>query len=170
MVSFIITAVLGIVMIFADQFTKYLVSIKIEYPYGSVNVIDNFFCLSNCHNTGAAWSAFSNATLALAIFSTVLAAVILFFYVQTKPAFLKLSLALLISGAIGNVIDRFRLGYVVDFLNFYNLFGYSFPVFNVADICVCSGCIGMLIYIAFLSKKRPPFREGSLAEKLYGKL
>ncbi len=153
-------------MIFADQFTKFLVSTKIEYNVGSVNVIKNFFALVNWHNTGAAWGIFSKNTMILAIISIVCAAVIIFLYAQADSAFLKLVLALLSAGAIGNAIDRIINGYVVDFLSFYNLFGYNFPAFNVADICVCSGCIGLLIYVIFLSKKYPAFRENTLAAKI----
>ena len=70
-------------------------------------------------------------------------------------------LGLLAAGAIGNVIDRIRLGYVTDFLSFYNLFGYEFPAFNVADICVTAGSIGLVIYLIFLSSKKKAFREGT---------
>jgi signal peptidase II len=91
----------------------------------------------------------------------------LYAYISAESSFFKLPLALILAGAIGNVIDRIRLGYVVDFLSFDNLFGYSFPAFNVADICVVAGSIGLLIYVIFLSRKKEAFREGTFLRKLF---
>lgn len=165
-ISYIITAFLGAFLIFADQFTKYLIVKNVSFETEAINVIDNFFAIVNWHNTGSAWGLMSNLTTMLSILSVVCACAILFFYVQADSGFLKLCLMLLTAGALGNAIDRIRLGYVVDFLDFYNLFGYAFPAFNVADICVCAGCIGFIIYMMFLAKKHPPFRENTLASKI----
>jgi signal peptidase II len=62
---------------------------------------------------------------------------------------------LILAGAVGNLIDRVRLGYVVDFLSF-DIFGYDFPVFNLADMCIVIGCILMIIYVLFIHKENQP--------------
>ena len=86
-ISYVITAFVGLLMIFADQLTKYLVSIKIGYANESISVIDNFFAIVHWHNTGAAWGIFSDVTIVLAIISIVCAGAIIFFYVQLDSAF-----------------------------------------------------------------------------------
>lgn len=167
MVSYIIISVVCLVLLAADQITK--VIIDTNYLEGQVVsvVIKDFFSITKVHNTGAAWGIFDNATLLLAIFSLILAAFIFFAFLQVKPALLKLAAGLIFVGAIGNVVDRFRLGYVVDFLSF-RLFGfYDFPVFNVADICVVSGTIGIMIFLLFYSSKTRAFREGTVLSRLF---
>ncbi len=158
MVSYIVISVICLLLIAADQITKYLVVTNVTT---GIDVIPGFFRIVCWENKGAAWGIFSNATAVLAVVSTVVAALVIFAYVQADSAFLKLCLGLLAAGAIGNVIDRIRLGYVTDFLSFYNLFGYEFPAFNVADICVTAGSIGLVIYLIFLSSKKKAFREGT---------
>ena len=151
-----------VLMVVADQVTKAVISANVV---GEIPVIKDFFDIVCWHNTGAAWGIFDNATLVLGIFSFVFSALILLVYLQTDAGFLKLSLSLIIAGAVGNGIDRIRLGYVVDFLSFDNLFGYQFPAFNVADICVTGGCIGIIIFLLFMSKKQA-FRRDTFCERL----
>lgn len=167
MISYIVLSILGVLLIAADQIVKILIASNLSYQTGVIVVIDNFFNIVHWHNTGGAWGALSDATWLLTIFSVLCALVILYFYITAKPVFLRLSLILVIAGAIGNMIDRIRLSYVIDFLYFNNLFGYSFPAFNIADICITSGCIGVLIYVIFLSRKQEAFRAGTLAARLF---
>jgi len=166
MVSYIIISIVGVLMIVLDQWTKAIIAANVTTE---IPVIENFFDIVHWHNTGAAFGIFSNNTKILGAISFIMAAVIIFVYAQTSSKFLKLCLSLLIAGAIGNAIDRWRLGYVIDFLSFDNLFGYEFPAFNVADICVTSACIGLAIYLIFLSSKARAFREGTLMDKLFMK-
>ncbi|MCR5694659.1 MAG: signal peptidase II [Clostridia bacterium] len=168
MVSYIIISVVCAVLLAADQVTKAVIDSNLQVNGKEISVIDNFFSIANVHNTGAAWGMLGNATVFLAILSIIMAAAVLFVYVQVKPALLKLSTALIFVGAIGNVIDRIRLGYVVDFLHFYNLFGfYNFPCFNVADICVTSGVIGLAIFMIFYASKKRAFREGTVLSRYF---
>lgn len=101
------------------------------------------------HNTGGAWGVFSGSTLALGVFSLIVSlavaiAVVLFAHRSTW--LLTLGGALVVSGGIGNAIDRFMQGYVVDFIEFSFM---QFPVFNVADIGVTCGFVLIVIAILF---------------------
>ncbi len=167
MVSYIVISAVCVLLLAADQIVKVLIDTNFKVG-DEIVVIENFFSITNVHNTGAAWGSFSNATIALAVVSILMAGLLFFAFIQEKPALLKLATGLVIAGAIGNVIDRLRLLYVVDFLHFFNLFGfYDFPVFNIADICVTSGVIGMIIYLLFVSPKKEAFREGTILHKFF---
>ena len=95
------------------------------------------------------------------IIITVIAAVMARMVLQKHPL-ARLSLSLLMGGAVGNMIDRLFQGYVVDFLNFYP-FGYDFPIFNTADICITVGVALLLVYIIFVYKE-PPKDKAPAAE------
>ena len=166
MVSYIVLSIIGALLIAADQITKCVVAANIDYGYEEIVVVENFFDIVHWHNTGGAWGVFSEHTWLLTLFSVICVLLMVYIYANTKPVFLKLSLVLIIAGAIGNIIDRIRLGYVIDFLSFDNLFGYQFPAFNIADICVTSGAVGLLIFVLFMSKKEP-FREGTYLARLF---
>lgn len=167
MISYIVLSVLGLLLIVADQVTKALIAANLPYQHGGTVVIENFFEIVHWHNTGGAWGTLSGLTWLLTVFSVLCALILLYFYIAAKPVFLRLSLVLIIAGAAGNLIDRIVRGYVIDFLYFGNLFGYSFPAFNVADICITSGCIGVLIYVLFLSRKYEAFRTGTFAARFF---
>jgi signal peptidase II len=99
------------------------------------------------HNTGAAWGIFGNSTAALGVFSLVICAVIVLYLFVLAPktsALGTVGLALVFAGGIGNAIDRFINGYVVDFICTTFI---DFPVFNVADIGVTCGVVLFLIAI-----------------------
>ena len=105
-------------------------------------------------NRGGAWGIFGgNLTLFIIITIISLGAMIFFFKdfnLKTDPLY-SISLCLLIAGTIGNFIDRIIFKYVTDFLDFY-IFGYDFPVFNVADICIVLGVGLLILKILFFSK------------------
>ncbi len=105
------------------------------------------------HNTGAAWGMFGDSTFALAIVSLVVCAVLLvYLFVFSPHAGLgqTIGLALVCSGGIGNAIDRFTQGYVVDFINVSFM---DFPVFNIADIGVTCGFVVFFISLLFFDSK-----------------
>lgn len=104
------------------------------------------------HNTGGAWGIFSGNTTALGVFSLVVCAVLMayFFWQRNEVnACQTVGIALIVAGGIGNAIDRFMQGYVVDFIEFSFI---DFPVFNVADIGVTCGFVLLFIGL-FLSLK-----------------
>ncbi len=114
-------------------------------------IINNFFSLTKVYNTGASWNILADHRFVLIII-TLIILVLLFLY-QNKFKENKrniLAFSLLYGGIIGNLLDRLIYGYVIDFLDF-NIFGYDYPVFNIADICIVFGII--LLVIAILKKE-----------------
>lgn len=141
-----------VLMIGIDQLTKYFAAAYI--PKGLRNtVIKGFFYFTYCENTGAAWSILTGKTFILGIVSFLAAAVICFLLSQATSAGLAFSMGAILSGALGNMIDRFARGYVIDFLDF-DIFTYNFPIFNFADICVVCGCIGLAFVVIFSGNKK----------------
>lgn len=130
----------------ADQLSKLWVVERL--PLGGVVELLPFLRLHYVRNTGAAWSMFSNSTLGLAVFSVGLVLLLLFWLYKTPAERLgqKAALSLIIGGALGNMLDRFRLGYVVDFWELPH-----WPVFNVADILLCCG-VGLLALFMLLEE------------------
>lgn len=96
----------------------------------------------------------------LAVLSAVSSLIIIGLILLCKKPLLGFSLGLVLGGALGNMIDRFAYGYVVDFLDFI-IFGYDFPVFNFADICIVCGGIGLILVVLFSKQEmlieRPAF-------------
>ena len=108
--------------------------------------------LTRVNNFGAAWSSFSGMRWLLIGVTVVLMAILVYLWARkiVRHGLGKLSLALILSGGIGNLIDRVVNGYVVDM---FNLTFMNYPVFNVADICVVAGAIGGAIYYLWLYDK-----------------
>ena len=133
-----------------DQVTKYIV-VQSMIPKESIVLIENIFSFSYVQNYGAAWGMFSEhrwVFMTVTSLALIIMPIILYRYRKTHFLF-SLSLSLFIGGAIGNMIDRVFLGYVVDFLEFTFI---DFPTFNVADICVVAGAIVMIVYALFFDK------------------
>ena len=139
-------------LIILDQVVKFLVRTNID-PLGSVPFIPHVVELTYVQNTGAAFSMFSEHTWILALISAVVALAIALLLVKkavvTHP-FGRLSLAVVLAGAVGNLIDRVLLGYVTDM---FRVLFMNFAVFNVADICVVCGGIAFCVYFAFFYDK-----------------
>ena len=142
--------ILIILLIVADQATKAMISASPE-QFGNLEVIHDFFYITYVKNTGAAWSMLAGQRVFLSLLAAAAILVMIFYLNKMLRDNNKLSafaLALMIAGAAGNLIDRLMLGYVRDFLNFY-IFGYDFPVFNVADICLTVGVFLLIISTIF---------------------
>lgn len=139
-------------VVLLDQGTKLLAIHYLEL-YEKVTAIPYFINFYHIKNTGAAWGMFSDSRWVFLIISSLaIIALPIFLYKYRKAPFLfGFSLSLIIGGAIGNMIDRIFApnGGVTDFIEFAFI---DFPVFNVADICVCIGAVLMFIYLAFLDK------------------
>lgn len=127
----------------------------------SIPVLPGFFHLTYIRNTGAAWGMFSgqNLTLSLLAFG-MLAALVLFRRRILPPGrWHRVALGLLCGGIVGNLFDRLRLDYVVDFLDFH-VQGWHWPAFNVADSAICVG-VGIYILGSLFAKSPAPARGES---------
>ena len=111
----------------------------------SVRIISNFN-ITYVKNTGAAWSIFQNNTfLVLIISAMVIVGMIVYVYHNKPKIFInKLSFGFILGGAMGNFIDRLIYGYVIDFIDI-KIFGYDYPIFNIADIFIVVGVIILIV-------------------------
>ena len=150
MIYALITAALVVV----DQIVKYLVMTRIPLG-GHVPLIPCVVELTYVTNTGAAFSIFSEHTWALALVSLVMSVVLALALWKNlfRHPLGKLTITLLLAGAVGNLIDRAFRGFVVDM---FNVLFMRFAVFNVADICVVVGGIAAGLYYVFLMDKLEP--------------
>jgi signal peptidase II len=132
-----------LLFILIDQLSKLLIVNNFDLN-NEVSIIPSFFSLMYIRNTGAAWGMFSNGTIILAIFSLAFLVFTLKYVFSKKRSNLEIIIiSMLYGGIIGNLIDRLFRNYVVDFLSF-KIFGYNFPVFNIAD-CYIVISIGLII-------------------------
>ena len=140
-------------IIFFDQLTKILV-IKNFQLYESLSILP-FFNLTFIVNYGFAFGFLNNPSLnqiivILVIFSII--AYFLYLLIKTQDQFFRFSLILVLSGAVGNFIDRVLHGFVIDFIDIY-LGSYHWPAFNLADSSITLGFILIMFNILFLNKK-----------------
>ena len=135
-----------------DWLTKYWIQTSMALN-DTIPVIDGIFHITYIHNYGAAFSILQGKQSFLLIVTGIAMTAILAYMVigqiKKKAAPMELSsLALILAGGIGNIIDRVRFGYVVDFFDFR-----IWPIFNVADIAVCCGC-GLLVFYVLIWEPR----------------
>lgn len=139
---------LAAALIAVDQIVKFLVRTYIPLG-GSVPFLPHIMDITHFQNTGAAFSLFEEHTWILTVVSAVAAIVLLVLILRKRglrhPAG-RCILALLLAGAVGNLIDRAAFGYVTDM--FRTLF-MNFAIFNVADICLTVGCVLLILYVIF---------------------
>ncbi len=130
-----------------DQISKFFISAKLQ-PDHTVPLIKGILGLTLVHNRGAAFGIFRNQ-VNLFIIAAIAAIVLIYFGIKNNKGNKSyvICLSLILAGALGNLIDRLRFGYVIDFLNFY-----IWPVFNVADSAITIGAI-FLAWIIFKGKE-----------------
>ena len=140
----------------ADQIVKAAVDNMLAVGE-SVPVIKNIFHLTYVRNSGAAFSIMQGKRVLLTLLPLILICVLFIFLAakcENEHPVLKLALSFIIAGGAGNLIDRLVHGYVIDMFDFR-----VWPVFNVADIAVCTGCGLLLIYVLFLDRKEKKSEE-----------
>ena len=137
---------LALLLVVLDQLTKYWISAG--FDYGEARQVTGFFNLVLTHNQGAAFSFLASASgwqrgffIGIALVAIVVITVLLARHPGEK--LFCVSLALILGGAIGNVVDRIALGYVVDFLDFH-VAGWHWPAFNLADSAITVGAVLMV--------------------------
>ncbi len=143
--------IIVLVIVLLDQISK-LAAIKYLKGNRPLVLIEDFFQLYYVENTGAAFGIFKNGRYFFIIVSIlVIVFVVLFIikYFHSLTLTMKIALSVFIGGAIGNLIDRIRLGYVVDFLSFKLPWGYDFPVFNIADTFIVISTIIIMSMLLF---------------------
>ena len=147
----VLSVLLSLALLALDQWVKRYISLTL--PLGEVRpLLPGFVELKTIHNYGAAWSSFSGARWLLVITTSCIVLAILALLVRriVRHPLGVLAGCLIVSGGLGNILDRVRLGYVVDMFNFQFM---DYPVFNVADICVVSGCVLGLVYFQWFCEK-----------------
>ncbi len=150
--------VIGIIAL--DQLSKYWVINNIGIT-DSLTVIPKVIDFVYVKNTGAAFSFLADKTygiVLLSLISVAFCAGVVWFMIKRKPKsrLLTISLALMLAGAFGNVIDRIFRGYVVDFIETTFI---KFPVFNIADIAITCGAALVIIYVLFFEKSKDIDRQ-----------
>ncbi len=156
----------ALVVLVLDQVTKLWISSSLEVGQTS-SVIEGYVRLRYTQNTGAAFGIFSDSTGILSIVSLVVIVGIVVAFVRLgNPSWLSvLAAGLVIGGALGNLTDRIRLGYVRDFIEVYrpqltiNNTVYTFPVFNTADSAITVGVILILVGLLFGKTGEPALAE-----------
>jgi signal peptidase II len=156
--KYIKLAVIAGLVVILDQITKILI-LKNVPLYHSITIIPGFFNITHIHNPGGAFGfmAHQDSSLRKLLFiflSSSAICVIFYFYINSSKThpFLASGFALILGGAIGNLIDRIRFGKVVDFLDFY-IHNYHWPAFNIADSAIT---VGVTIFIFHLLFKKMP--------------
>ena len=150
----------ALAVVLLDQATKEWVRGAFSL-HESIPVIPGFFHLTYIRNTGAAWGMFSGQNLTLSLLAFAMLLVLVFFRRKIMPPgrLHRIALGLLCGGIVGNLFDRLRLDYVVDFLDFF-VREWHWPAFNIADSAIC---IGVAIYmlgtlLAQAPESAPPAR------------
>lgn len=135
----------------ADQLIK-LLTVKFIKPVGSMEIIKNILRLTYVENRGAAFGIMQNSRWFFITLTIVLSAVMAYFlfFKKNESKLFNLSLTLILSGAVGNLIDRVLLGYVVDM---FEVTFINYPVFNFADCCVVVGAVLFCVYVMFIYKE-----------------
>lgn len=142
--------IVGITGLILDQITKYLVIINFIQEGKTLPIFNGIFHLTYVRNTGAAFSFFQGGVNWLKWLSLIVSIglIIYAFYTPKLKIVEQLGYGFVLAGALGNGIDRFLFGYVVDFLDFRLI---NFPVFNIADTCINIGIV-LLLYTSFTFK------------------
>ena len=153
---FIIYFVMAAAFLWLDRFLKNLVMANMEIGDAFPSQ-DSFFAIRFVINTGASFNFFSGHTEALIILQSALFAIVIVACIVTyrklRHPVLQTGLVWIVTGGLGNLIDRIMYGYVIDFISVG-----TFPVWNFADMCIVGGCILLGIYILFIygkDKKTP---------------
>jgi signal peptidase II len=146
---------IGLGVLLLDQVTKVMVTDRLLF--GEAHHVTSWFSIVHWQNRGGVWGTFQNLStpLATAIFMILPLAgvgILVFLFLRSERALDRALFSMILGGAAGNLMDRFRLGAVIDFLDFHLPEGPSWPAFNVADAALSTGIVVLL----FITLRRPP--------------
>lgn len=146
--------------LFLDRISK-LWALRALYPDKEIVIIKNIFSFEYLENRGAAFGIFQNKQIFLAAITVIVTGAIIYYLFKYKPksVLLKISLAMIISGAFGNLFDRLVYKYVVDFVLWHYKDVYYFPTFNVADMFVTCGTVLLALYLIITPEDKLLKRE-----------
>ena len=146
----LVSTIVAVLLVAVDQIVKNWAAETLIK--GDIAIIENVLYLKYAENTGVAFSMFSdNRWILVGVTSIMLAAVLAFFLSGKVNGKLEVfSLSLLLSGGVGNLIDRISLGYVIDYIDVRII---NFAIFNIADICICVGAFLLCVAVYFSDKK-----------------
>ena len=152
----VIALILAVSITVLDQLTKFLISETKPF----LQIIPGFFNIHYIENTGAAFGILQGKLAFLAIVSTIAIGVLVFLIFHERPPRwgMLIALACILGGTCGNLIDRVRLRYVVDFLQFYITISqktYYWPSFNVADTFISIGVGLLILFMLFFQEQQP---------------
>ncbi len=160
--KYLFLAMLSLPLIALDQFTKSIVrqNLAIGETWAPWEWLEPYARIVHWHNTGVAFGMFQNASGVVAVLTTLVALAIIYYFprVSNEDWTLRIAMGLQFTGAVGNLIDRFTIGHVTDFISVGN-----FPVFNVADSCITIGTI-ILILGVWLQERREKVRQSYEAQ------
>jgi len=148
--TFVIAAVGGVIF---DIVSKWVVFSKLD-EFGKVSLIPGLIDILRSKNEGVVFGLFPGKTNAFIIFSIIAIAIIIYIYIKSdKSLFVSnLALGLVLAGAVGNLWDRIRYGYVRDFIDLHIGNRYHWPTFNIADSLICIG-ISFMVFTSFSASK-----------------
>ncbi len=147
----------GVVAFVADRVSKwYVVTRLTPFEGDSISLVGTWLRITHVHNTGVAFGMFTNRNLLLGLLALAVLVVMVAFYRQLPRdiPWLTVSLGLQVGGAIGNLVDRLRQGYVTDFIQVPH-----WPVFNIGDSCICVGVTMLALYLLFQGESQPARQE-----------
>lgn len=144
--------ILSILFVIADQVVKMWIVNNFSLHDG-MELIKGLVSILYVRNTGAAWGMFEGKMVFFYLITAVAVGTLLYlmFKEKGKSKLLLTAYSLILAGAVGNFIDRIRLGYVVDMFKFEFI---DFPIFNVADICLTIGVIFLFYYVIFKEQSK----------------
>lgn len=139
--------IISLISLLFDMGSKYLVS-RMFTLYESKIIINNFLNITYVRNTGAAWSILDTNTWIVTVISLLIIIGIIYYVYRNRnkinKKIVKIGYGLVLGGSIGNFIDRIIYGYVVDFIDI-DIFGWNYPIFNLADMFIVGGVILLMI-------------------------
>ena len=146
----LVSTIIAVILVAVDQIVKNWAAETLVK--GDIAIIENVLYLKYAENTGVAFSMFSDNRWILVILTSVMLAAVLAFFLSGKVSgkLEVFSLSLLLSGGVGNLIDRISLGYVIDYIDVRII---NFAIFNIADICICVGAFLLCVAVYFSDRK-----------------